>query len=347
MNQDSVRRCQTCVLSSAFPRIEFDSAGVCNYCRNQAQFLTEERFIAKAQADIEKLFSNERDKHTYDAVMCYSGGKDSTYTLISAIKDYNLKVLAFTLDNGFIADEAFGNIHRVVSQLGIDHLIWKPSDAFFKALVRASVSHEIYPAQTMKRISSVCQSCISLVHIAALRLCLEKDIHIILAGFTLGQIPVNGIHYKINYSLLEESRAASLNKLREVLGVHVDDYFKIDESLLGLKREWPHQVNLLCLTNPSENEIVTKISGYGWVAPANVDGCSSNCRLNMFNNFMHQRKYGFNPYELELSHLIRSGKMSRDEAIQKLSKQGDLKEIDAIMRDLDLHFSTRLSTKPK
>lgn len=39
--------------------------------------------------------------------LCNFCRKDSTYTLLPAVKKYGLKVLALTLDNGFISDTAY------------------------------------------------------------------------------------------------------------------------------------------------------------------------------------------------------------------------------------------------
>lgn len=73
--------------------------------------------ITRAKDKIDKLLSEKHGSAEYDAVMCYSGGKDSTYTLMLAVKKYGLKVLSFTLDNGFISPVAFDNINRVTDAL--------------------------------------------------------------------------------------------------------------------------------------------------------------------------------------------------------------------------------------
>jgi hypothetical protein len=41
--------------------------------------------------------------------------------------------------------------------------------------------------------------------------------------------------------------------------------------------------------------------------------------LNVVGNICHEKKYGFHPYALELSKLIRKGLLARGEALQKLS----------------------------
>lgn len=329
-------RCTKCVISAKFPRIEFDENGVCNFCRDEIFYVAEDKRIDEARKQVEDLFEAKRGKSEYDAIVCYSGGKDSTYTLMLAVKKYKLRVLSFTMDNGFISPVAFENINRVVSHLGIDHITFRPSLKFMRPLYKISSLQPIYNPKTLMRISSNCNSCISIVNITALKYAIEKKVPFILAGFTLGQIPSNTIIYKNNYRFFQESREPSLNKLREHLGKDVDSYFCIKDSLLEKVEDYPHNINLLCLENISENEIVENVKTIGWVPPKDVDGCSSNCQLNTFNNYVHQKKYGYNPYELELSHLIRKGMLSREEALIKLNDQPE-NTLRYIMEQLEIN----------
>lgn len=316
-----IRRCTRCVLSENFPRIKFDEKGVCNFCNDKLLHMTGSDQIENARIEINTLFREARGKSDYDAILCYSGGKDSTYTLKLAVEKYNLKVLSFTLDNGFISPVAFKNIERVVSKLGVDHITFRPSYKFMKDLFRISSLEMIYNPKTMIRISANCSSCISIVNITALKYALEKDIPVILAGFTLGQIPSNTIYYKNNYEFLRESREVVLSKLKISLGEDVKRYMEIPESLLQKSGTMPYNVNLLTLEDITENQIVDQILPLGWTKPKDVDGCSTNCMINAFNNFVHEKRFGYNPYELELSHLILKNLLSRDEALEKLQDQ--------------------------
>lgn len=333
---DEFERCSSCVLSASFPRISFDANGVCNFCRNELLFTTEKEVVEQSRVKALSLFEELSGTSEYDAVVCYSGGKDSTYTLMQAVQKYDLKVLALTIDNGFLSPFAFDNIHRAVDALGVDLMIIKPSAKFFVPLVKVSAFHSIYNPATLTRISSVCNSCISIVNTTALKIALEKRIPFILAGFTLGQIPANAIIYKNNYTFLQESRRPVLEKLREHLGKNADDYFTLNDELVKRIKDYPSTINLLCLEDITEEQIVKDIEKLGWVKPKDVDGCSSNCRLNGFNNFIHVKKFGFNPYELELSHLIRRGKITREEALEKIKQQLDVESFKQVLEQLEV-----------
>lgn len=335
MIQPDVKRCVTCVLSESFPGINFDENGVCGFCRDEMLFTSEEKVIERSREKINNLIATSKGKSQYDAIICYSGGKDSTYTLMLAVEKYGMKVLSFTLDNGFLSNGAIENINRVVDSLGVDHITIRPSGKFFKSVITASAMNEIYTPKTLTRISSGCNSCISLVNITALKLAIEKESPFIIAGFTLGQIPANGVMYKNNYRFLQESREPALNKLRDHVGASVDDYYCISDSLLERVTSYPYNVNLLCLEDISEEEIIEKVETLGWEKPHDVDGCSSNCRLNTFNNYIHQKKFGYSPYELELSHLIRKGQLSREAALEKIDDQ-PVTQLRSVIKDLGI-----------
>lgn len=317
----SLKRCTNCILSENFPRIKFDEKGVCSFCNNEMLYTTENDEIEASRIEVEKLFKEKKQETEYDAIVCFSGGKDSTYTLKLAVEKYKLRILSFTLDNGFISPVAFKNIEKVVSKLGIDHITYRPSYEFMKGLFRVSSLENIYSPKTLTRISSNCNSCISIVNVTALKMALEKNIPFILAGFTLGQIPSNTIYYQNNYKFFEESRKGILDKLKSHLGNDVSNYFEITQGLLDQAMNYPYNINLLCLEDITENEIVEKILPLGWVKPDDVDGCSTNCKINAFNNYVHTKKYGYSPYELELSHLIRKNLLTREEALNKLFDQ--------------------------
>lgn len=327
-------RCSRCILSSSFPGVEFDESGVCNFCRDQIVERTGDADIEDAQQAVQGLISAAKGKAEYDAVLCYSGGKDSTYTLMRAVRHYGLRVLAFTLDNGYLSPGAFANIDRTVEALGVDKVVFRPSKANFAGIIRASLTRQIYPRATARRISSGCQSCIWIVNNMALKTALEKGIPLILAGFTLGQVPAHGIYYKNDYSFLQESRKRPLEALRSEVGDGILPYLTIGPDLLARTREYPYTVNLLAMEDVPESKVLEEVAEIGWVQPEGVDGCSSNCELNVLNNYAHEKRYGFNPYELELSLLIRRGLLSRDEALSKVTDQSE-SQLRRVMGSLD------------
>ncbi len=333
MNQEW-KRCTQCVISAAFPRIEYDDKGVCSFCRNRTFYIAENDAIEQARTQVAELFSSlTKGGGRYDALVCLSGGKDSTYTLMLAVQKYGLRTLAFTFDNGFLSRFALDNIRGSVNALGVDHIMVRPSFDTMKSIVRASAMHQIYAPMTLTRISAVCNSCITMVNTIAVSLALEKRIPFVVAGFTLGQIPTNAVIYRPNYRFIQESREKALSTLEKYSGRPLTEYFSVRSELLNLPSPW--HVNLLCLESIREDRLIEEVIKIGWQQPDDVDGCSSNCKLNAFNNYAHELAYGYNPYELELSHLIRKNLLTREQALKKLDEKSG-QQLDSIIAELGI-----------
>ena len=77
-----MKRCSRCVLPETFPGISFDDDGVCNFCRAFKGREKLETSKSKYRSRFEKLIEEKQKSGGYDCLMAYSGGKDSTYTLM-------------------------------------------------------------------------------------------------------------------------------------------------------------------------------------------------------------------------------------------------------------------------
>ena len=94
--------CANCVLPETFPGIKFNHQGVCNYCSKFSGKALLEESKNKYRLKFENLLKTKQGQGSYDAIMAFSGGKDSTYTLYILKEKYKMNVLALTFDNGFI-----------------------------------------------------------------------------------------------------------------------------------------------------------------------------------------------------------------------------------------------------
>jgi hypothetical protein len=50
----------------------------------------------------------------------------------------------------------------------------------------------------------------------------------------------------------------------------------------------------------------------------------------------HKRRYGFHPYEAELAEQVRSGTMTRDEALRRINVTPDPAKLTSILQRIDL-----------
>ncbi|MBI3558081.1 MAG: hypothetical protein HY074_17595 [Deltaproteobacteria bacterium] len=326
----SLKLCAKCVLPSTFPNITFDQESVCNFCRKQ-ETIDYRKFDATQKLEFDETLQRNKGVYQYDAICCYSGGKDSTYMLKMMIQDMGLNVLAYTLDNGFITEQSKQNIKKVTTALSVDHVFYSPSPAFMKKMYVESMLGELNKnrGSYKTRISDACLSCISLVNTHAARMALQMRIPMIFAGFTPGQIPRAVI--KNGYRHYKETWETQKDHFMKTLGSEADRFLNLREDGMDICQMSPFLVY-----EKSEKEILDSIRSLGWIYPENLDGCSSNCALNAVGNLCHEKKFGFHPYAFELSQLIRKNLLDRDEALAKLSANVNDQSLEETLEKLGL-----------
>lgn len=140
------RICTRCVMDTSAGDITFDAAGVCNYCtefierlhhsenKELQEFGSLENFVAHLKREA-------RGKE-YDCVLGVSGGVDSSYALLLAVRQ-GLNPLAVHLDNGWNSELASHNIANLVTKLGVDlytHVIdWEENRDMQRSFFLANV----------------------------------------------------------------------------------------------------------------------------------------------------------------------------------------------------------------
>jgi N-acetyl sugar amidotransferase len=114
-----LRRCAKCLLPETHESILFDAEGVCNICR-QHQYKQSCIDWKQRKADLGELIEQYRGKHDYDCIVPFSGGKDSTFTLLYLVKEYRVKPLVVRFDHGFFRPGVNDNAIRTFRRLGVD-----------------------------------------------------------------------------------------------------------------------------------------------------------------------------------------------------------------------------------
>jgi 7-cyano-7-deazaguanine synthase in queuosine biosynthesis len=331
-----MRRCKKCALPEKYPGIDFDSHGICNYCNYLAASKT---MRDSMREDLKKQFYEVIDKaktesKEYDCVVCYSGGKDSTFLLMELQEKFGLKILAYTLDNGFMSKRALENSKRITKRLRIKHTIFKPKQSVVKKIFREAVTRKIiYPKELNAMLSSLCATCQGMIIAHAVRLASDKRIPIIFAGFTPGQYPdvsyENFLKSKsciyFSDSVYKDDPPDIIKMIRdpidEICGEEAGRYF-LKSQYLKKGETFPRVLfPFHAVFDYDENKIHDKIKSMGWIKPNDTDSCSTNCLINTLGSYAFTKQYGYHPYIAEISSMLRDGFISYDQAIK-------LEEID-------------------
>jgi predicted PP-loop superfamily ATPase len=274
--------------------------------------------------DMETLFEQIKaspDKHErdYDVIVALSGGKDSTYTLKMLARDYGLRCLAVTIENGFLSDTAVENCYRVTERLETDLILFKPSTTFMRSMYRESIKGGLHPPGAIRRASDVCNSCINLINTRMIKIALAHQVSLIAGGYLGGQVPKNSAIMQLDLKKQKAVRLAGTQKLTERLGPDAERMFSFPDT----EQLQVHVANPLLAIAYDLDTVLSEIGKLGWEKPKDTGGHSSNCQLNDFGIVTHYSKHGFHPYEMELGEMVRKGFMSRSDAIVKLETMPD------------------------
>lgn len=329
-----MKRCTNCVLPETFPGIDFDDREICNYCRTFRGVEHLEASKKKYRDKFEKLLKTYRKRGNYDCIMAFSGGKDSTYTLVVLREKYDMSILALTIDNGFVSPGAIKNIHNVVEGLGVDHITYKPRFDLMKKIFKAAESSEMYPRKTLERASTICTSCMGLVKFIALRMAVESNIPFIVYGWSPGQAPIEASIFKNNPSMVRKMQKVLLEPMEEVTGPEIHNYFLTKEHM-NSEDAFPYNISPLAFLDYDETDILEKINKLDWTKPDDTDPNSTNCLLNSYANMIHIDRFRFHPYAFELAKLVREGYMERDEALARLETPEKDETVDIVRKRLD------------
>jgi N-acetyl sugar amidotransferase len=133
-----LRRCAKCLMPETEQTITFDEQGICNLCQISED--RDEDIDWKARRlELDEILSRHRGKYLYDAIVPFSGGKDSAWTAYVCVRRLNLKVLLVTFDSNFRRPIHLQNIENVVRRLGCDHMTYRAGQDAIKKTMKESL----------------------------------------------------------------------------------------------------------------------------------------------------------------------------------------------------------------
>jgi amino acid adenylation domain-containing protein len=320
--------CTRCGLASNVPGASYDAAGVCNVCRGLDTYVEKAQAYFKTPDALKALVAEMQATRTgeYDCLVLLSGGKDSTYMLYQ-LCDLGLKPLVFTLDNGFISDEAKTNIRRVVDSLSVD-------------LVMGGTPHmnEIF-VDSLKRFANVCNGCFKTIYTLATNLAHEKGIRYIVTGLSRGQFFETRLteevfqHEDFDVAKLDdlvlEARKA-YHRREDAVSCHLEvDIFRDD----GVFRDIQFVDFYRYWSVPLAELHAYLRQRTPWLRPSDT-GRSTNCLINDVGIYVHKKQRGYHNYALPYSWDVRLGQKTRAEAMAELDDEIDEPRVQQIMNQI-------------
>ena len=328
--------CKECGLFSGAFGVVVDVNGLCNYCSHwkaQSQRLTDYSALGILLNDrVQKL----RDRGPYDALVGFSGGKDSTYVVHTLVQRFGLRVLAVTFDNGFLTEYARKNIASTIDRLNIDHYFHSPNWDTHKAFYEAS----------FRTYGDPCIACAMGIYFHGIKTAYEKGIPMVVHGRSPFQIFRNYYEgspddflalHESNYETHSSARLAQIYKdLDQAARGWLDRMFENDASMKDRvyaeffldvanaeATKLPDFVGLFQYLAYDEEQIklsMEKEVGYRRPKGDELLG-HGDCSIHDASGYVFRQLHGTSATEVEVAAMRRHGVLSKEAAETLLARK--------------------------
>jgi N-acetyl sugar amidotransferase len=307
--------CTKTIMDTSDPHIIFDEKGISDYYHNFHNKIVPVWNTAKqgqeVMARLAEKIKRERENYPFDCIIGVSGGPDSSYAVYLTKEILGLRPLVFHVDAGWNTNQAVSNIEKLLNGLNIELytevIDWEemkdlqlsyfkaqvpnidgPQDiAFFSALYKFARKNKIKYVFTGSNYSTEC--CREPYEWGAY-LGIDKR-------FTLGLHKLFGTRPLKSYPILD-----------------VFEYKLFYQYILGMKVVKP--LNYFPYIKKDAEKLLNE--KYQWQPFQHKHHESRFTRF--YEDFWLQRKFGYDKRRAHFSSLILTGQMSREEAIDRISR---------------------------
>jgi N-acetyl sugar amidotransferase len=305
MNKE-IQTCTRCTFDSTIEDIWFDDKGVCKYCliydeQEKKHPLGQEgaRILDETIEKIKKIGKGKR----YDCIVGISGGRDSTYILHKAV-ELGLRPLAVHFDNGWNSDIAVKNIKKATDKLGIELYTlvadWEEFKDLQVSFLRSGTPDADIPTD---------YAIISTLH----KIAAQEKVKYILNGHsfrTEGTTP-------LSWSYMDPVYVKAVHKK---FGKKKIKSFPVMSMVRYIYYSTLKQINFFQLIeyvdyNRDKVDVVLK-EKYDWQDYGGHH--HENIYTKFFQSYYLPTRFNIDKRKREYSALIRSGQLSRHEALRRL-----------------------------
>lgn len=318
--------CIKCVLDTTVHDIWFDEQGKCKYCYIHDEMEKLHPLDGNETARLNNIVEKIKDAgigKKYDCICGLSGGRDSTYTLYTA-KKLGLRPLAVNLDNGWGTPIADKNIENACKILNVDlvsvKIEWEEYKDIQRAFILAGVSDVDLPSD---------------LGIYALLFSMAKKhkVKYILNGHsfrTEGTSPISWSYFDPLYIKDVYKKFGSGKKLKTLPTISMVQLLKYT-FLNGIR-----EIRMLEYMNYEKKKVdpvLTKELIWEYYGGHHHE--------NVFTHFIQSyylpQKFNIDKRKTELSAMIRSGQISKEDALKELEHpyEWDKNMVDEVIQKMD------------
>ena len=302
------RVCTRCILDTSVQDIWFDEMGVCKYCyihdEMEKSHLLGKELNKELQKKINLIKNNGKGKK-YDCIAGVSGGRDSTYTLYTAVK-LGLRPLAVHFDNGWNSEISVSNIKKVCEKLNVELFTivadWEEFKDLQLAFLKSSTPDADIPADYA-------------IYSTLFYVANKEKIKYILNGHSFRTEGTSPISWTYMDPLYVRNVHKKFGKLRKFKSFPHMTLPKLLYYLLFCGIKEFRLLEYINYRKKEVDELLTREVGWQYYGGHHHE----NHYTSFFQSYYLPQKFGIDKRKTEQSALIRSGQITRDEAIHEIS----------------------------
>jgi N-acetyl sugar amidotransferase len=323
---DGIQVCARCVYDARVPGISFDAAGICNYCRVHDEMDAQYPVGAAGDLALEQLAERVRRDgrgKDFDCVVGVSGGCDSSYMLLKMV-ELGLRPLAVHFDNTWNSPIATQNIYNVLEVLKVELSTY---------VVNNSEYDDIYRSFLMAGVKDI-ESPTDIGLTTVLYQAAEKHhVRYIIEGHsfrTEGVAPLGWIYMDGRYIADVHARFGQL-PMKTFPNLWMKDFLRW-ATVRNIKRIRP--LYHMDYRKEDAKALLTRDFGWEWYGGHHLE----NRFTAFFHTYFLPKRYGIDARLLGHAALVRSGQMSRDDALLALKEPivPDMQVVDLVKKRLEL-----------
>lgn len=307
--------CVRCIMDSSDVNILYDEEGLCDYCKNYDLFI---RPGWQNSINNPKHFNEEIDRirqagknNKFDCIIGLSGGLDSSYTTYIIKEKMGLRPLLVHVDAGWNTDQAVSNIEKLVNGLGLDLYTevadWDSVKRMQVAFLRSGI-----PDQDLVQDAIFFSK---IYHFA-----IKNKIKYVITGSNFsteccrepeewgGYLGIDKLLFHNIWKLYGDA------KFIDFPLIDITIYKLWYKIIYGMKVI--HPLNFISYEKKkAEKELYNR---FGWQPFKHKHHESRFTRF--YEDYWLPRRFGFDKRRAHFSSLIMTGQMTRDEALNRISK---------------------------
>lgn len=306
--KNSKRVCEFCVMDSDVPGFRaFD--GMCSFCTSAKIELGRLSGLSEQLDELISKIKSNNPSGPYNCIIGVSGGVDSSWVLVNAVR-LGLRPLAVHMDNTWNTELATNNVARLVELLEVD-LHTEVMDAkIYDSMVKAFLNSDVLDLEIIYD---------NALHRVVYDQARKHGVKYILSGFNRA---TEGVRMPQGWSARNKFDAKNIRHIAKSNGhsgklipLYSNWQHLIDRYALGIR--WVPFLDYLSeyRKDLAEHQLEQE---YGFKRYAQKH--YENTLTKIYQGLILPKKFGIDKRKPHLSSLIVSGQLTREKAIEELSK---------------------------